>query len=128
MAFARLEHDFPVIEGPQGSLPLTVVSSSNESATVLQCFPCLQRGLKGHSYSVLEEPGQLSRVSSMGRIWSSWAVGFAGFEAGGADGSGADGLEGSDRDFLGQAEDSCVCWMFPRVEAVCASLYCPPSF
>lgn len=55
-------------------------------------------------------------------------LGFAGFEAGGADGSGADGLEGSDRDFLGQAEDSCVCWMFPRVEAVCASLYCPPSF
>lgn len=52
MAFARLEHDFAVIEGPQGSLPLTVVSSSNESATVLQCFPCLQRGLKGHSYSV----------------------------------------------------------------------------
>ena len=55
-------------------------------------------------------------------------MGFTGFEAGGADGSGADGLEGSDRDFLSQAEDSCVCWMFPRVAVVCAFLYCPPSF
>lgn len=55
-------------------------------------------------------------------------MGFAGFEVGGADGSRAFGLEGSDPNFRSQAEDSCVCWMFPRVAVVCSFLYCPLSF
>jgi len=52
MAFARLERDFPVIEGPRGSLPLAVVASSEESATARQRFPCLQRALNGRGCSV----------------------------------------------------------------------------
>lgn len=108
MAFARLEHDFPVIEGPQGSLPLTAVSSSNESTAVLQCFPCLQRGLKGHSYSVLEEPGgcQTCPAREGFRAAGQWASRDLGQEE--LMDRGADGLEGRDPDFLGRAENGGV--------------------
>lgn len=49
MAFARLEHDFPVIDRLQGSLLLS--SQPQMRAQLHSCFPCLWRGLKGPSWA-----------------------------------------------------------------------------
>lgn len=56
MELVRLECDFPVIGGQQGSLP-GLLCVFVESRTVLQCFPCLWRGGKNHRSPSLEEPG-----------------------------------------------------------------------
>lgn len=49
MAFARLEHDFPVIDRLQGSLPL--LSQPQMRAQLRSCFLCLWRGFKGPSWA-----------------------------------------------------------------------------
>lgn len=60
----RLKCDFPVIGGRRGSL-LGLSPVFTESGTVLQGFPCLQRGGKDHSPSTLEDLGSSRGVQDV---------------------------------------------------------------